>query len=199
MGLSLFFWPNFPGAMFIQGATFIPDSRVTVSRTWAFRYSKLTVLFSGTSFFRFSEFRSWFQPDIGFTFSLFVWIIIEAITFTGPLLVWTYFIISYRNGTNIKRKKETLLIAGITRLITSGVEYHCVMYGSSHIQSVLLIVIEYGNSHKNFRGLFTVFYSAWANWIRIKSQSCNLQTGQFISNKYVNQFLLNLPHSHSKK
>ena len=28
MGLSLFFWPNFPGAMFIQGATFIPDSRV---------------------------------------------------------------------------------------------------------------------------------------------------------------------------
>ena len=29
MGLHLFFLPNFPGAMFIQGATFIPDSRVT--------------------------------------------------------------------------------------------------------------------------------------------------------------------------
>ena len=28
MGLRLFFWPNFPGAMFIQGAAFIPDSRV---------------------------------------------------------------------------------------------------------------------------------------------------------------------------
>ena len=28
MGLHLFFLPNFPGAMFIQGATFIPDSRV---------------------------------------------------------------------------------------------------------------------------------------------------------------------------
>ena len=28
MGLCLFFLPNFPGAMFIQGATFIPDSRV---------------------------------------------------------------------------------------------------------------------------------------------------------------------------
>ena len=28
MGLPLFFLPNFPGAMFIQGATFIPDSRV---------------------------------------------------------------------------------------------------------------------------------------------------------------------------
>ena len=28
MGLRLFFLPNFPGAMFIQGATFIPDSRV---------------------------------------------------------------------------------------------------------------------------------------------------------------------------
>ena len=28
MGLCRFFLPNFPGAMFIQGATFIPDSRV---------------------------------------------------------------------------------------------------------------------------------------------------------------------------
>ena len=28
MGLSLFFLPNFPGATCIQGATFIPDSRV---------------------------------------------------------------------------------------------------------------------------------------------------------------------------
>ena len=28
MGLRLFFLQNFPGAMFIQGATFIPDSRV---------------------------------------------------------------------------------------------------------------------------------------------------------------------------
>ena len=28
MGLRLFFLPNFPGAMFIQGATFISDSRV---------------------------------------------------------------------------------------------------------------------------------------------------------------------------
>ena len=28
MGLRLFFLPNFPGAMFIQGATFIPDYRV---------------------------------------------------------------------------------------------------------------------------------------------------------------------------
>ena len=28
MGLPLFFLPKFPGAIFIQGATFIPDSRV---------------------------------------------------------------------------------------------------------------------------------------------------------------------------
>ena len=28
MGLRLFFLPNFPRATFIQGATFIPDSRV---------------------------------------------------------------------------------------------------------------------------------------------------------------------------
>ena len=32
MGLCLFFLPNFPGATFIQGGTFIPDSRV-ISRT----------------------------------------------------------------------------------------------------------------------------------------------------------------------
>ena len=30
MGLRLFFLPNFPGATFIQGATFIPDSRVSI-------------------------------------------------------------------------------------------------------------------------------------------------------------------------
>ena len=30
MGLRLFFLPHFPGARFIQGDTFIPDSRVNV-------------------------------------------------------------------------------------------------------------------------------------------------------------------------
>ena len=30
MGLRLFFLTNFPGAMFFQGATFIPDSRVVL-------------------------------------------------------------------------------------------------------------------------------------------------------------------------
>ena len=30
MGLCLFFLPNFPGAKFIQGGTFIPDSRVAI-------------------------------------------------------------------------------------------------------------------------------------------------------------------------
>ena len=29
MGLRLFFLPNFPGATFIQGGTFNPDSRVS--------------------------------------------------------------------------------------------------------------------------------------------------------------------------
>ena len=28
MGLRLFFLPTFPGAMFIQGGTFIPDYRI---------------------------------------------------------------------------------------------------------------------------------------------------------------------------
>ena len=36
MGLCLFFLPNFPGAMFIQGATFIPDSRVSVHEKGTF-------------------------------------------------------------------------------------------------------------------------------------------------------------------
>ena len=31
MGLCLFFLPNFPGATFIQGGTFIPDSRVDIN------------------------------------------------------------------------------------------------------------------------------------------------------------------------
>ena len=34
MGLRLFFLTNFPGAMFIQGATFIPDSRVIPFVLW---------------------------------------------------------------------------------------------------------------------------------------------------------------------
>ena len=46
MGLHLFFLPNFPVAILIQGATFIPDSRVTilllVSTVDAYRfYTKL--------------------------------------------------------------------------------------------------------------------------------------------------------------
>ena len=32
MGLRLFFLPNFPSATFIQGATFIPDSRVVTNK-----------------------------------------------------------------------------------------------------------------------------------------------------------------------
>ena len=31
MGLHLFFLPNYPGAKFIQGARFIPDSRVVLA------------------------------------------------------------------------------------------------------------------------------------------------------------------------
>ena len=37
-------------------------------------------------------------------------------------------------------------------------------------------------------------YSDWTNKIKNKLQVCNLQTGQFISYKFVNQFWLNLPH-----
>ena len=40
----------------------------------------------------------------------------------------------------------------------------------------------------NFGCLFTFCYSAWANSIKTKLQTCNLQTGQSITYKYVNQF-----------
>ena len=51
----------------------------------------------------------------------------------------------------------------------------------------------------NFGCLFTFCYSAWAIWIKTKLQTCNLQIGQSISYKYVNQFWLNLPHPNSEK
>ena len=37
-GLCLLFLPNVPGAMFIQGGTFIPDSRVCVSEGIRVKY-----------------------------------------------------------------------------------------------------------------------------------------------------------------
>ena len=40
----------------------------------------------------------------------------------------------------------------------------------------------------NFGCLFTFCYSAGANLLKTKLQTCNLQTGQSISYKYVNQF-----------
>ena len=65
MGLLLFFLPNFPGAMFIQGATFIPDSRVSHSLEYelfclssgkeknSINYSSIAT-FEGIFFFNFS-------------------------------------------------------------------------------------------------------------------------------------------------
>ena len=47
MGLRLFFLPNFLGATFVQGATFIPDSRVDV------QYCILVNKFSDMKFMRF--------------------------------------------------------------------------------------------------------------------------------------------------
>ena len=38
MGLRLFFLPNFPGATFIKGGMFIPDSRVVVVKYFLFSY-----------------------------------------------------------------------------------------------------------------------------------------------------------------
>ena len=44
MGLRLFFLPNFPGATFIQGATYIPDSRATSKSSNNVKYSKWNFL-----------------------------------------------------------------------------------------------------------------------------------------------------------
>ena len=42
MGLCLFFLPNFPGATFIQGGTFIPDSRVNLLNYLADNIGQIT-------------------------------------------------------------------------------------------------------------------------------------------------------------
>jgi hypothetical protein len=41
MGLRLFYLPNFPGAIFFQGGTFIPDSRVHRIILKCYLYSKM--------------------------------------------------------------------------------------------------------------------------------------------------------------
>ena len=46
MGLRLFFLPNFPGAMFIQGGTFIPDSRVCTLTSKVPWFSSASLQFS---------------------------------------------------------------------------------------------------------------------------------------------------------
>ena len=51
----------------------------------------------------------------------------------------------------------------------------------------------------NIGCLFTFCYSAWANLLETKLQTCNLQTGQSISCKYVNKFWSNLLHPNRKK
>ena len=61
------------------------------------------------------------------------------------------------------------------------------MCGSCHIRSVP-IGVNLSKLMSNFGCLFTFCYSAWVNQIKTKLQACNLQTGQSISYKYVNQF-----------
>ena len=58
------------------------------------------------------------------------------------------------------------------------------MSSSSHTRSVLFTV-KYRNYRRN-GCLFTLCYSAWANFLKTTLQTCNLQTGQSISYKYVN-------------
>ena len=51
----------------------------------------------------------------------------------------------------------------------------------------------------NFGCLFTFCYSAWANLLKTKLQTCNLQTGQSISYKYINSFNWICPIQIAKK
>ena len=61
------------------------------------------------------------------------------------------------------------------------------MSALSHILSVL-IGVEYQNCCRTLDVYLTFGSSAWANLIKVKLQTCNLQTGQSTSYKYVNQF-----------
>ena len=56
-------------------------------------------------------------------------------------------------------------------------------------ESILLIDYRVGACGSDMvGGLFTFGYSARANLLKTKLQTCNLQTGQSISYKNVNQF-----------
>ena len=55
MGLRLFFLPNFPGATFIQGATFIPDSRVH-SKCWNIK-RKITNLYISSKYWNAKDYE----------------------------------------------------------------------------------------------------------------------------------------------
>ena len=67
-----------------------------------------------------------------------------------------------------------------------------IMSGSSHIRSVLI-----GIKYRNCRWTLDVYLHFAILLGQITD--LNLQTGQSISYKYVNQFWLNLPHSNSKQ
>ena len=53
--------------------------------------------------------------------------------------------------------------------------------------------VEYQNCHQTLN--VYLFFGI----LLTRLQTCHLQTGQFISYKYVNQFRLNLPNPNSKK
>ena len=64
--------------------------------------------------------------------------------------------------------------------------------------SKFLIGVKYHNWRQTL-DFYLLFAILLANLLKPKLQACNLQTGQSISYKYVNQFGLNLPHPISKK
>ena len=72
-------------------------------------------------------------------------------------------------------------------MVEKVVQILSLMCGSCHIRGVLIAAnIEIGIEIWMF--IFTFCYSAGANLLKTKLQTCNLQTGLFISYKYVDQF-----------
>ena len=64
---------------------------------------------------------------------------------------------------------------------------------------LILEWIEYYQNCRQTLDVYLLFIFCWRKLNQTRLQTCNLQTGQSITYKYVNQFWLNLPHPNSKK
>ena len=93
MGLHLFFFPNFPGATFIQGARFIPDSRVQIS--WdAFAKKSADILSFCNSFITISNLS--YDQGLDFFVLFFHWdtfLCLSSYTYNGIIIIMIFWLI----------------------------------------------------------------------------------------------------------